>query len=67
MKYAEVTPIHKKDDKTDQENYRPISTLPNLSKMYERQMYIQIYPYFQTIFPKFQCGFRKGFNVSNVS
>ena len=35
MKYAEVTPIHKKDDKTDKENYRPISILPNLSKVYE--------------------------------
>ena len=62
MKYAEVTPIHKKDDKTDKENYRPISILPNLSKVYERLMYNQIYPYFQTIFSKFQCGFRTGFN-----
>ena len=53
MKYAEVTPIHKKHDKTDKENYRPISMLPNLSKGYERLMYNQIYPYFQTISSKF--------------
>ena len=46
MKYAEVTPIHKKDDKTDKENYCSISILPNLSKVYERVMYNQIYPYF---------------------
>ena len=39
MKYADVTPIHKKDDKTDKTNYRPISILPNLSKAYERLMY----------------------------
>ena len=38
MKYANVTPIHKKDDKTDKTNYRPISILPNLSKVYERLM-----------------------------
>ena len=38
MKYADVTPIHKKDDKTDKTNYRPISILPNLSKVYERLM-----------------------------
>ena len=65
MKYADVTPIHKKDDKTDKENYRPISILPNLSKVYERLMYNQIYPYFDTLFSKFQCGFRKGFNAQH--
>ena len=36
MKYADVITIHKKDDKTDKDNYRPISILPYLSKVYER-------------------------------
>ena len=61
MKYAEVTPIHKKDDKTGKENYR-ISVLPNLNKVYERLLYNQIYSYFQTVFSKFQWGFWKSFN-----
>ena len=65
MKYADVTPIHKKDDKTDKTNYRPISILPNLSKVYERSMYSQISPYFDSVFSKFQCGFRKGFNAQH--
>ena len=65
MKYADVTPIHKKDDKTDKENYRPISILPNLGKVYEKLIYNQIYPYFDTLFSKFQCGFRKGFNAQH--
>ena len=65
MKYADVIPTHKKDDKTDKENYRPISILPNLSKVYERLMYNQIYPYFDTLFSNFQCGFRKGFNAQH--
>ena len=64
-KYAEVTPIHKNDDKTDKESYQPISIPPNLSKVYERLMYNQIYPYLQTTFSKFQCGFRKGFNAQH--
>ena len=51
MKYAEVAPIHKKDDKTDKENYRPITILPILSKVYERLMYNQIHPYYHTKFP----------------
>ena len=62
LKYADIKPVFKKDDKTNKENYRPISTLPNLSKIYERLMDDQLYPYFNKIFSKFQCGFRKGFN-----
>ena len=62
MKYADVTPIHKKDDKT---NYRSISILPNLSKAYERSPCNQISPYFDSVFSKFQCGFRKGFNAQH--
>ena len=35
VKHADVTPIHKKKDKSDKNNYRPVSILPNISKMYE--------------------------------
>ena len=62
LKYADVRPAFKKD-KTDKENYRPISILPNLSKVYESLMYDQMYPYSDQIFSKLQCGFRKGFNA----
>ena len=63
MKYADVTPIHKKDEKNDKENYHTISILSNLSKVYERLMYNQIYPYFDKLFPKFQCDFWEGFKA----
>ena len=36
--YADITPIFKKDDKTVKTNFRPISIVPNLSKIYERFM-----------------------------
>ena len=39
--------------------------MPNFSKVYERLMYSQIYPYFDTLFSKFQCGFRKGFKAQH--
>ena len=64
-KYAEVTPIYKKDDRTKKENYHPISILSNLIQVYERLMYSQFYPYFQSIFSKFQCGFRKSFDTQS--
>ena len=65
MKYTDVITIHKKDDKTDKENYRLINVLSNLSKVYERLMDNQIYSYFDTLFSKFHCGFRKGFNAKH--
>ena len=65
MKYADVKPVFKKDDKTDKEKYRLISILPTLSKVYERLTYNQMYPYFDKLFSKFQCGFRKGFNAQH--
>ena len=38
-KEADVYPIHKKNEKNKCENYRPISLLPNISKIFERVMY----------------------------
>ena len=35
MKYAEITPIHEKDDKTDKRNHRPRSIVPDLGKIYD--------------------------------
>ena len=63
LKYDDVRTVFKKDDKTDKENYRLISILPPLSKVYERLIYNQMHSYFDKLFSKFQCGFRKGFNA----
>ena len=47
MKIAKVTPLHKKKDKTDVGNYRPISVLSIVSKILERSVHTQIEKYFQ--------------------
>ena len=39
--------------------------MPNLNKVYVRLMYNQIYPYFDRLISKFQCGFWKGFNAEH--
>ena len=49
LKYAEITPTYKKDDRTDKWSYHTISVLPNLSKFYERLMYNKISPYFISV------------------
>ena len=65
LKWADVKPVFKKNSRTDKENYRPVSILPNVSKIYERCLYKQLYDYFDVIFSQNQCGFRKGFSVVN--
>ena len=42
LKAAEVSPISKKNDDWYKENYRHVSVLPHMSKVFERIMHIQI-------------------------
>ena len=65
LKVADVTPAFKKKSKTSKDNYRPISILPNISKIYERCLYNQMQTYFDNLLSKYQCGFRKGFNAQH--
>ena len=60
LKHADVIPVHKKKDKCVKENYRPVSILTNISKVYEKLLYNQLYSYFDNILSPNQCGFRKG-------
>ena len=64
-KRAVVTPVHKKDSKTEKSNYRPISILPALSKIYERVYHNQMSAYFDKYFDEQQCGFRKGYSTQS--
>ena len=62
LKKANITPIHKKDESTSKENYRPVSILPVISKIYEKFMFSEIYKYIDQYLSEKICGFRKGFN-----
>ena len=42
LKLAEVSPAYKKDEIPNKQNYRPISILPTVSKMFGRVIYNQI-------------------------
>ena len=61
FKHACVIPIHKGGDKNDPHNYRPISILPTLSKVFERHISNQLQDYFEKnkLIHEFQSGFRK--------
>ena len=45
LKRANVTPVHKKNDPLDKENYRPVIILPLFSKVYKRVTFNQLFEY----------------------
>ena len=65
LKNADITPIFKKFDCIFKTNYRAVSILPTLSKIYEKILYQQMYEYFDNIFSKYLCGFRRGHSTQH--
>ena len=61
LKITKVIPLFKKGDLTLIENYRPISLLPAISKIFERVIFNQMNAYFtlNNLFYDKQYGFRK--------
>lgn len=62
LKVARVTPIHKSGSKTDINNYRPISVLSVLSKLFEKLLATRLLSFLRThnIMYSHQYGFRTG-------
>lgn len=67
-KVALVTPIFKKGNRTLPANYRPISSLPILSKVFERIMYTQIIDHINIheMLSSKQFGFRHGVSTEQM-
>ena len=59
-KYARVAPLFKAGDRKDVNNYRPISVISIVAKVFERIVYNQLYAYLEehSIICKCQSGFR---------
>jgi len=66
LKCASITPIPKKGDATCIKNYRPISILPTVSKIFEKIISAQLGAFFETRFSPFLCGFRKGHSTQHA-
>ena len=61
LKVAKVVPLFKKGDKSLFSNYRPISLLPSISKIFEKVIFYQLYAYLEDhkLLYTSQYGFRK--------
>ena len=66
LKYAEICPVFKKGSKLDVTNYRPVSILPSMSKIFEREIVNQLTSYFNTIFSPLLSGFRQKHSCETV-
>ena len=59
LKQSEVIPVYKKLDPLEKENYRPVSLLPHVSKVFERIIYKQINTCMEVEISNYVTGFRK--------
>ena len=66
VKLANITPVHKKDEPTDKENYRPVSVLPLLSKVFERLIFDQLITYLEQYLNSLLCGIRKAHSTQHA-
>ena len=66
LKFADITPVHKKDETTNKENCRPVSVLPLISKIFERVIYDQLSEYLEKYLNSILCGFRKAHSTQHA-
>ena len=63
LKLVDVSPVYKKGGRTDKGNFRPVSMLPAVSKVYERLLFRQINDFIDSKLSQFQCGFCTGYSM----
>ena len=61
LKMGELAPCHKHNDTTN--NYRPVSILPTVSKVFERILNEQALAYMSKYLSPYLRGFRKGYST----
>jgi hypothetical protein len=66
LKYAEVSPIFKKDDPLIKSNYRPVSVLNSVSKIFESILCDQLNYHFKTLFNNALAAYRRKYSCENV-
>ena len=62
LKIANIVPVYKKQSVNDKTNYRPISLLPIISKLFEKVPYGQL----ETVANEIFCGPKKGHSSQNT-
>ena len=62
-KHSVISVIHKSGDTMQPKNYRPISIIPMLYKLFSKLMYKRLYPILDAAQCRDQAGFRNGYST----
>ena len=66
LKLADLSPCFKTGDSTTKKNFRPLSVLSCLSKIYERLMYTQMLSFVKNKLSDLLCGFREKYSTQHA-
>ena len=66
LKCADVSPVLKKDDNLNTNNFRPVSVLAGISKLYESVVNDQLFELFCTQFNHLISAYRKGYSCQSL-
>ena len=66
LKFSDITPVFKKLNPSDKANYRPVSILHLVSKIFEKIMYDQLYEYIEHFLNQLLCGFGKAHSTQHA-
>ena len=65
-KIAKILPFFKKDERSNKKNYRPVSVLSSLSKIFGKVLQNQISNFMENLFSPYVSAYRKGFSTQHV-
>ena len=66
MKAGDVSTLFKNSDSFHKKNYRPITVLPSVSKVFERFLANQMLPTVNKFLSPKICGYRQGYNTQHA-
>ena len=66
LKSGELSPLYKRGNDLQNDNYRPVCILIAMSKIFERLMSDQMAIYFENIFSKFLSAFRRKYGCQSA-
>ena len=66
LKCAELSPLYKKKDNLNKKNFRPVSILTGISKLYESVVNDQLLEFFSRLFNDLIGAFRKGYSCQSL-